>query len=310
MNRFRTIAVSLSGNVQGMVLMFFAVFLFGIEVAMIRHVTNSVHPFEVAFFRNVFGLLVVLPWFVRYGIVPLRTPIFRLHMIRACLSVVGGLCLFYAISVTPLARIAALGFLVPIFTTIGAILFLGERVSIGRWAAIAFGFVGTFIIIRPGFETIDLGTMLRIFASLIFGGLLTLMKVMTRTDSSVTITTYAILLPIPMFLFAALFFWEWPNWETLGWLAVMGIVGTTAQLIFAQALRLADANVIMPLDFFQLVWSALFGFLIFSESPNRFTFIGGFMIFASTTGIAWREGYLARSKRSVMSSGSDDAHGM
>jgi len=145
---------------------------------------------------------------------------------------------------------------------------------------------------------------------LIFGGLLTLMKVMTRTDSSVTITTYAILLPIPMFLFAALFFWEWPNWETLGWLAVMGIVGTTAQLIFAQALRLADANVIMPLDFFQLVWSALFGFLIFSESPNRFTFIGGFMIFASTTGIAWREGYLARSKRSVMSSGSDDAHGM
>jgi len=91
MNRFRTIAVSLSGNVQGMVLMFFAVFLFGIEVAMIRHVTNSVHPFEVAFFRNVFGLLVVLPWFVRYGIVPLRTPIFRLHMIRACLSVVGGL---------------------------------------------------------------------------------------------------------------------------------------------------------------------------------------------------------------------------
>ena len=309
MNRFRTIAVSLSGNLQGMGLMFFAVFLFGIEVAMIRHVTNSVHPFEVAFFRNVFGLLVVLPWFVRYGIVPLRTPIFRLHMIRASLSVVGGLCLFYAISVTPLARIAALGFLVPIFTMIGAILFLGERVSIGRWAAIAFGVAGTFVIIRPGFETIDLGTMLRIFASFIFGGLLTLMKVMTRTDSSVTITTYAILLPIPMFLFAAFFFWEWPRWETLGWLAAMGIIGTTAQLIFAQALRLADTNVIMPLDFFQLVWSALFGFMIFSESPNRFTFIGGFMIFASTTGIAWREGYLARSKRSVMSSGSDDAHG-
>ena len=281
--------------------MFLAVFLFGIEVAMIRHATNSVHPFEVAFFRNIFGLLVVLPWFVRYGTAPLRTPILRLHMIRACVSVVGGLCLFYAISVTPLARIAALGFLVPIFTTIGAILFLGERVSAGRWGAIAFGFAGTFVIIRPGFEAIDLGTMLRIFASFIFGGVLTLMKVMTRTDSSVTITTYAILLPAPMFLIAALYVWEWPSWEALGWLAAMGIIGTTAQLIFAQALRLADANVIMPLDFFQLVWSALFGFMIFSESPNRFTFIGGLMIFASTTGIAWREGYLARSRRSATS---------
>lgn len=277
--------------------MFLAVFLFGIEFALIRHVVASVHPFEVAFFRNIFGLIVVLPWFIRYGAAPLRTPILHLHFLRAGVSVVGGLCLIFAISITPLARIAALGFLVPIFTTIGAIMFLGERVNLARWIAIFFGFAGTFVIIRPGFEALDLGTILRLIASFIFGGVLTLMKVMTRTDSSVTITTYANLLTAPMFLVAALFVWEWPSWESLGWIAALGIIGTVAQLIFAQSLKLADANVIMPLDFFQLLWAALFGYMLFAEVPNRFIFIGGFMIFASTTYIAWRESHLAHMQK-------------
>jgi len=123
----------------------------------------------------------------------------------------GSLCLIFAISITPLARIAALGVLVPIFTTIGAIAFLGERVSVHRWAVIFFGVVGTFVIIRPGFETIDFGTVLRLIVCLVFGGLLTLTKVMTRTESSVTITLYSSLLTAPMFLLVALFFWVWPT---------------------------------------------------------------------------------------------------
>ncbi len=297
MSSLEKTACKSSANLKGMAIMFVAVFLFGIEFALIRNLVSTVHPFEVAFFRNIFGLTVVLPWFFRYGLGPLRTPIFQLHLLRAGVSVVGGLCLIYAISITPLARIAALGFLVPIFTTIGAIMFLDERVSMARWVAIFFGFAGTFVIIRPGFETLDLGTILRLIASLIFGGVLTLMKVMTRTDSSVTITTYANLLTAPMFFIAALFVWKWPSWELLSWMALLGIVGTVAQLIFAQALKLADANVIMPLDFFQLLWAALFGYIFFAEVLNSFTLIGGAMIFGSTTYIAWRERHIAQQQK-------------
>ena len=117
---------------------------------------------------------------------------------------------------------------------------------------------------------------------------------MTRTESSVTITFYGSLLTAPMVLLATLFFWEWPSLESLAWLAAIGFMTTISLLIFTQALKIADANVIMPLDFLQLIWAAAFGFVLFAEVPNRFTFNGGFMIFASTTYIAWRESHLAR----------------
>ena len=77
----------------------------------------------------------------------------------------------------------------------------------------------------------------------------------------------------------------------------MGLINTIGMLIFTQALKIADANVIMPIDFFQLIWAAAFGFVLFAEIPNRFTFIGGFMIFASTTYIVFRESYLARQQK-------------
>jgi drug/metabolite transporter (DMT)-like permease len=295
MRAFVSLAGEQSGNLQGMALMLLASFLWGVEFAMLRQATEMLHPFEVSFFRNLFGLVVLLPWFFLQGAAPLKTPIMHLHLLRAGLMVAGGLCLVFAISITPLARFAALGFLVPIFTTIGAIVFLSERVSIRRWAAIIFGFAGTIVIVRPGFEAIDLGTVLRLISTLIFGGMLTLMKVMTRTESSVTITLYGGLFTAPMFLIAALFFWEWPSWESLAWLAVLGVIGTVSLLIFTQALKIADANVIMPIDFLQLIWAAAFGFVLFAEVPQVFTFIGGFMIFASTTYIAWRERNLMRS---------------
>jgi drug/metabolite transporter (DMT)-like permease len=299
MSRLRGNVGGLSGNLQGMTLMLLAGFLFVVDFAMIRQASATLHPFEVSFFRNIFGLLVLVPWLFRQGAVPLKTDIFHLHLLRASLYAVGALCLFFAISITPLARITALGYLVPIFTTIGAIAFLGERVSLRRWTAILFGFAGTFVIIRPGFESIDLGTVLRLIASLFLAGVLTLTKVMTRTDSSATIIFYGNLLMVPMFLLAALFFWEWPSVESLAWLAAIGFISTVSLLIFTQALKIADANVIMPLDFLQLIWAAAFGFLLFAEVPNRFTFIGGFMIFASMTYIAWRESQLARTSQSV-----------
>lgn len=273
--------------------MLLASFMFGIEFAMVRHATATIHPFEISFFRDIFGLLALSPWFLHRGSAPLRTQVFHLHLLRAVLMATGGLCLVFAISITPLARIAALGFLVPIFTIIGAIALLGEQVTLRRWLAIFFGFAGTFVIIRPGFETIDLGTVLRLIASFVFGIMLTLTKVMTRTESSLTITLYGGLLTAPMFFLAALFFWKWPSLEEVVWLAALGFIGTISLLIFTQALKIADTNVIMPLDFLQLIWAAAFGYMLFAEVPNQFTLIGGIMIFASTTYIAWRESHLA-----------------
>jgi len=128
--------------------------------ALIREMSNELHPFELAFFRNLFGLLVVLPWFIRYGLTPLRTARFGLHAVRAGLNVIAVLSYFYALSIVPLAEATALSFTAPIFTTVLAIFFFREFVGIRRWIAILIGFAGAFVVLRPGIESVTVGQLL------------------------------------------------------------------------------------------------------------------------------------------------------
>jgi drug/metabolite transporter (DMT)-like permease len=149
---------------RGLALMFVSSFLFAGMHASIRYMSASIHPFEIAFFRSLFALVVVSPWFWRDGLELLRTRHIGLHCLRAALNLFAMLSFFYALSITPLAEVTALGFTAPIFTTLLAALILGEVVRLRRWAAIGIGFVGTLIILRPGFEAIGLGQMLTLFS--------------------------------------------------------------------------------------------------------------------------------------------------
>ena len=151
---------SLSGNPRGIVLMLLGTVCYSLLHALIRYMSAELHPFELAFFRNLFGLLVLLPWFIRYGLALLKTNRLGLHSLRASLNVVAVLSYFYALSIVPLADATALSFTAPIFATLLAIVFLGEVVRTRRWTAILFGFAGTLVVLRPGFETVNLGQML------------------------------------------------------------------------------------------------------------------------------------------------------
>lgn len=173
---------------------------------------------------------------------------------------------------------------------------LGETIRWRRWAALIFGFAGTLVIIRPGFVDVGTGPILVLVSSAIWAVILIVIKTLGKRDSTPTIVTYMVLLMSPIALVPALFVWVWPTWEQLGILLVMGVMGTTAHLTLTQALRLGDAAVVMPMDFFKLIWAAAFGVLIFGEFPTLYTWIGGFMIFASATYIALRERALARTR--------------
>lgn len=257
--------------------------------AIVRHASAGTHPFEILFFQNFVGLFVMLPWFVRYGFAPLRTKRLKLQLLRVSILVVSATMFFYALPITPLARITALTFLVPIFTTILAIFFLGETVRLRRWIAILIGFAGTFVIVRPGIDTVDFGSLLAIISSITFSFALLLTKVLSRTDSSVTITCYSVLLMTPLSLVAAILVWQWPEPHQYIWLIAIGVLSTCSLLIGTQALKEGDMNVLLPLDFFKLIWASIIGYVFFSEIPSIFTWIGGFMIFASATYIAYRE---------------------
>lgn len=283
------------GNVlQGSLLMAAAAACYAILHGSVRFVSEELHPFEITFFRNLFGLFVLLPWFVKYGLEPLRTQHFGLHLLRATSNVVAMLAFFLALSMTPLALVQALGFTAPLFTTVLAVFILKERVRLRRWSAVIVGFVGALIIIRPGIQPLDLGAVLTIFSAAVWGFTLIVIKVLSRTDSAVTITAYMVLLMSPLSLVPALFYWTWPTWEAWCWLLVCGISGTAAQLLMAQSFRVAEATAVLPFDFTKIVWGALIGYLAFGEVVDGWTWVGAGVIFAGVTYITYRERKVAK----------------
>lgn len=285
------------GNVlHGALLMAAAAACYAILHGSVRYVSSQLHPFEITFFRNLFGLIVLLPWFVMRGLEPLRTRRIGLHLLRATSNVVAMLMFFMALSMTPLAQVQALGFTAPLFTTVLAIFILGERVRLRRWAALIAGFIGALIIVRPGLQPIDTGSLLTVASAAIWGITLITIKLLSRTDSAVTITAYMVLLMSPLSLLPALFYWTWPSPEMWMWLVVCGVSGTIAQLLMAQSFRVADATVVLPFDFTKIVWGALIGYLVFGEVVDIWTWIGAGVIFSGVTYITYRERNLAASQ--------------
>ena len=288
-----------AGNaLKGIGFMVLACVFFGAMHVGVRHVTQSVHPFEAAFFRNLFGLLVLLPSFVTHGLRPLQTRRFGLHLARAALNVVAMLAFFYALSVTPVVLVQALAFTAPLFTAVLAVLLLGERIRARRLTAIVVGFAGTLLIIRPGVQPFEFGPALVLASAAVWGYVVILIKSLSRTDSAVTITAYMVLLMSPMTLVCALFVWTWPSGAELAVLGAIGIAGTLAQMCMTQSLRLAETTVVLPFDFTKLVWGAFFAWLLFGEVIDTWTLVGALVIFSGGLYVAYRERQLARRNRS------------
>jgi drug/metabolite transporter (DMT)-like permease len=282
-------------RLRGMVCVLVATFLLTVMNAMVRHVSADMHAFEITFFRNLFGLLVVVPWFLRYGFVVLRTRRPGLHALRGVLQATSMLSFFYALTVTPLVDVVALFFACPIFGAILAMIVLGERVGVRRWAAILLGFAGTFVVLRPGAGTVDVGAWLTVFSAFMWACTAMVIKVVSREDSSLTITTYMTLFLIPLTLAPALWVWTWPTLEQMLWLIAIGVIATIGHWLMAQAFKDADTHVVLPFDFLRLIWMTAIAYVWFAEVPSVFTWIGGAMIGASAAYIAYREHVLHKS---------------
>ena len=150
------------------------------------------------------------------------------------------------------------------------------------------------MIIRPGMAALDPGSLLVLGSSAVWAGALILLKMLSRTESSLTMTAYMAVFLTPLSSIAAAFVWQWPTLEDLCWFALMGSVGTIGHLCLAQAFREADATVVLPVDFLRLIWSSLYGYLLFNEVPVLYVWIGGIVIFLSTLYLAYREAKVAR----------------
>lgn len=282
---------------RGILLMTLSTLLFSSMHAAIRHLSDELSPLQIAFFRNFFGLLVFLPVAARTRFGFLATNRLGLHGIRAVLNVACMLMFFFALTMTPIARVTALSFTSPLFMAVISVVLLGEVMRIRRWTATILGFVGALIIIRPGFAEIDTGSLLVVISAATWAACMGIIKILGRTESSLTITGYSNLLMSILSLIPAILVWQTPDASAWFWLVFIGVVGTFGQIAVAEALRITDATAVMPFDFLKLIWATAFGFILFSEMPDEFTWIGAAIIFSSGFYIAYRESQLNKAEK-------------
>jgi len=263
---------------RGAIWMLMACVFFAVVGILVRQISKDVHPFEIAFFRALTVLLIMLLWKGR-SLQAMKVQQLHLHLLRAVSGVIASLLLFSAFAVMPIADVTALTFTAPLFATIGAVLFLGESIHLRRSLGTAVGFVGAMIILRPGIGDFEMASLMAILT----------IKGLSRTQSSNAIVFIGALLMAPLSLVAAVFYWTWPTPEQLCWLAAMGTASFGIQQCITRAFAAADATVILPFDFSRLLLAALLGFVIFGEVPDFWTWIGGTVITVSVVYIANRE---------------------
>lgn len=290
-------------TVQGMLLMLLStLFAVGMHTT-VRFVSSDIHPLEIFFLRQLFAIVVLMPWIMRVGIYALKTQRPVMLSARGMIQACGGMSWFWALSLVPLAKATALSLSGALFTVLAAILVLGEKTKPSRWVALGFGFLGVLVIVRPGIEFVGFGVIL-LLGSRIFPVAHKLMaKVLTRTESSSTIVIYGTIGAAVMSAIPAFIVWETPSLELLAWILLLAGFGTLGQLCMMQAYKLADMGAVEPLSFMRLVWAALLGFIVFVELPTGWELAGGLMIILAVTYLARTE---AKEKTSLKSmTGSD-----
>ena len=274
---------------RGIVLMCLSTVAFSIMHGLVRFVSEVLPPFQIAFFRNVFGLAFLLPLLMRSRFAVLRTKQIGLHALRGVINMAAMLMFFTALSISPIAKVTALGFTAPIFMAILAVLVLGERFRIYRWSAIFLGFVGMLIILRPGLVAIDTGALLVTGSAALWAVAMIIIKIQSRTESSLTIVAYMGIFLGVFSIAPALWVWQPFGLKTLGLMVLIGLFGSIAQMAISQSLKETDPTALMPFDFLKLIWTAMIGAWFFAEIPDIYTWIGATVIFSSGLFIAFRE---------------------
>lgn len=263
------------------------------DAVVIRLVGETIHPFEIGFFRVLFALMLVAPWLVQAGWRQLQTTLLPLHASRAVLKLIAQIAYFYAILIMPLADVAAIGFTKPIFVAIGAALFLGEIMRARRWAAIASGFVGILIILRPTGAVFDPWILSAVLAAAGLAGVNLMMKFLAGREATTRILAWNLMISVPIALVLALPVWTTPSPAVLGLLLLQGGLGALAQFSAARAMRQADASMLTAVEFIRLPLVAILAFVFFGELLDLSTWAGAAVILGATLYLVHREARVA-----------------
>ena len=250
---------------------------------------QGIDPLQVAFFRNLFCLLLMLPLLAARGPELVRTENFSLYGVRIALALVAMWTWFHALALMPIGDLQATGFLAPLFATLFAIVYLGERVTAQRWMALGAGFLGAMVILRPWSEGLVLGQALALCAALATGITGPLIRQLTTKDDADKIVFITIMVLTPITLVPAVFVWQWPALDLWPSLVALGACAALGHLALTRALHSADASLVATFEFSRLPFAVLIGLVFFGETTSLWTWIGALIIFTAAISITRSE---------------------
>jgi len=257
--------------------------------ATVKMVGTEVPAAQSAFLRYALGLMFLIPMWPAVRAARLDRRTWGLFGLRGVFHAIAVILWFYSMTRIPIADVTALNYLNPIYVMILAVLFLGERLGPWRIGAVAAAFLGTLIIVRPGFREIDLGHIAMLFTAVAMAASYFMAKFLTgKAKPQVVVFMLSVIVPVILLPFA-LAVWVPIGWDALGWLFLTASLATAGHYTMTLAFAAAPLAVTQPVTFLQLIWATLLGVLVFDEAADGFVMLGGALIIAAICGVTWRE---------------------
>ena len=244
-----------------------------------REALRDINVFEMMELRVLLGFAMLSPVIWRSGgISILKTSRLPQHIARNLVHYGAQLCWFFALTLIPIGQVVAIEFTMPIWTALLAASFLGERITLFKLVAIVLGLIGVIVIVRPDTGSVNPGQLIALIAAVGFGISVALVKSLTRTEPTVSIIFWMLVIQFTAGLFPSLYAWTWPAANTWGWIVLIGFCGTFSHFCMARAMLYADATIVVPMDFLRVPLTATAGWLIYSERLDLLTLLGAVLI--------------------------------
>ena len=277
-NNIKAILLTVSGS-------FFAVLM----ESLIRSAQYDSNVYTIGFLRFFFGLIIIFPYLIKKKFIPYKTKNFKFYFIRGLFNLPMMILGFGALVYVPFEQFKALHFLSPIIVVLLSFIIFREKIYMYRILALVIGFIGMLIIVRPGIVDFNIGTIMILISLTFWCLIINVSKFVSKDDSPITMVTYQYTLMTIFALPLAIYFWQMPSLQSLIFVFIGAISGTILHLSLALSYKYAELSVTQPVWFSGLIFGSAFGFFVFNETPDVWTWIGGIVVFSSVLLITYNE---------------------
>ena len=275
---------------KGIALILASTVFLGLSDVTAKYLSASLPPIEITWIRFLVFALIMTPAMIPGSpLYALKTGRRTLHLMRGAAVLGSSLFFITGLSFLPIAEASATGFVAPMFVTALSIVFLNEVVGLRRWIATGVGLLGVLIILRPGTSAFHIAAVFPLVSALCWACTLIMTRMLVGTERAITTMTYSSIAGVCILTVLVPFVWVTPTWQAVAFGVFIGIASTAGQWIVVLAFRYADASVLAPFSYTQLLWVSLLGYVVFGEIPDKWTVVGAGFIVASGLYTAHRE---------------------